>query len=283
MTTVGFLHPGQMGVTLAATAGAKADTLWAGDGRSAASTARAAEADVTDAGTVAELCRRAEIVVSICPPAASIEVADQVAACGFDGIYVDANAVSPATSIEVGRRFERYVDGGVIGPPALSPGTTRMYLAGPEAETVAELWDGSALDVRVLPQPAAVGSASALKMAYAGWTKGSAALLLAVNALARSAGVSDALAQEWDLSQPDLVARSQATARGVAPKGWRFEGEMHEIADTMAAAGLPEGFHRGAAELYHQLAGFKDHAWPGSPGPDDLDAVLAALVSPEQS
>jgi 3-hydroxyisobutyrate dehydrogenase-like beta-hydroxyacid dehydrogenase len=278
VSSVGFLHPGQMGVTLAANLADGVEKLWAGEGRSPATAARADEAGLTDANTLDELCRRADVVISICPPAAAVDLADQVAASGFDGLYVDANAVSPATSVEVAKRFGRFVDGGVIGPPALKPGTTRMYLAGAEAASLVELWSGSTLDVRELPE-ASAGAASALKMAYAGWTKGSAALLLAINALARSAGVSDALMDEWELSQPDLGARSAAMAKGVAPKGWRFEGEMHEIADTFASAGLPDNFHRGAAEVYRRLAGFKlDET--GTPATEaNLESVVAALLA----
>ena len=276
MTNIGFLHPGMMGVTLAANASGAAERLWASRGRSAATAARAAGAGLVDAGGVDELCRRCDIVVSICPPASAPDVAREVEAAGFTGRYVDANAISPATSSEIGARLgDRYIDGGVIGPPAERAGTTRLYLAGPGAAEVAELWAGSFLDVRPLAETAAGAGASALKMAYAGWTKGSGALLLAVNALARSAGVLDALRDEWDISQPGLQDRSSRTAAGTGPKAWRFEGEMAEIAATMAAAGLPDGFHRGAEKLYGALAGFKDH-----PGPT-LDEVLDVLITKE--
>ena len=215
-----------------------------------ATAARAATAGLTDAGDLVALCRRSDIVVSICPPAAALDVARQVAEAGFGGVYVDANAISPATAARVGAAFgERYVDGGVIGPPAERPGTTRLYLAGPQAAGLAPLWAGSALDVRWLAESAEGAPASTLKMAYAAWTKGSNALLLAVNALASRAGALDALRTEWELSQPGLRERSDRVAAGSGPKAWRFEGEMAEIAATMAAAGLPDGFHRGAEAL----------------------------------
>ena len=274
MITMGFLHPGQMGVTLAATVRTDPGvrTIWAGVGRSAATAERAGIAGITDVGEPAALCREADIIVSICPPAAAIDVADQVHGFGFGGIYVDANAVSPATSKAIGARFDRFVDGGVIGPPATTPGTTRMYLAGPDAAAVAAYWAGTALDVRAISYSAADGAASALKMAYAGWTKGSSALLLAVNALAESTGVADALRAEWDLSQPGLTERSQRLATTVSPKAWRFAGEMTEIADTMTEAGLPGGFHTGASDLYQRMAGFKDDPEPS------LDQVLDTIL-----
>lgn len=270
MTTIGFLHPGQMGVTLAANADAK--TLWAGNGRSQATADRAASAAMTDVGDVAALCRESEIIVSICPPDAALEVAQQVAEHGFDGIYIDANAVAPATSNAVGAKFDTYIDGGVIGPPATTPGTTRLYLAGPGAGKIAGIWDDSALDVRPLSESAEGARASALKMAYAGWTKGQSALLLAVTALARSADVTDALQAEWDISQPGLSERSSRVATAAGRKAWRFAGEMSEIAASMAEAGLPPGFHRGAEDLYRRMTEFKDVAEP------ELDDVLRAIL-----
>lgn len=273
MTTIGFLHPGNMGATIAASA--RADGLWVGTGRSADSLARATSAGLADCEDLNTLCDRADVVVSICPPAAAVEVADSVAATGFNGVYIDANAISPTTSLEIGNRFERYIDGGVIGPPAVQPGTTRMYLAGPGANEVARLWQESVLDVRALSESAEQAPASALKMAYAGWTKGQSALLLAINALARSAGVEHALRDEWALSQPGLAERSERVAAGVGPKAWRFAGEMAEIADTMAEAGLPSDFHAGAEDLYLRLAEFKDE-----PNPLLEDVVSTILANP---
>ena len=97
------------------------------------------------------------------------------------------------------------------------------------------------------------GAASAVKMAYAAWTKGSAALLLAVRELARTRGVEEALLAEWARSLRELEGRSAAAARSAAAKGWRWIGEMEEIADTFAASDLPDGFHRAAAEVYERL------------------------------
>ena len=95
--------------------------------------------------------------------------------------------------------------------------------------------------------PGDVGAASALKMAYAAWTKGSSALLIAVRALAIREGVDGALHAEWERSQPGLGARSESAVAGNARKAWRFVGEMEEIAATFAAAGLPAGFHEACA------------------------------------
>lgn len=256
-----------MGSTVAATC--SGERWWASEGRSAASRQRAEAAGLRDAGTVAELVERVDTIVSVCPPSSALDVARTVAAAGFTGVLVEANAVAPAQATDMAELFERFVDGGIVGPPATVAGTTRMYLSGPDATSVAERWAGSSLDVRVMQGP--VGAASALKMSYAAWTKGQAALLLAVNALANTYGVDDTLRAEWDISQPGLEQRSAATAHGVAAKAWRFEGEMHEIAATLEAVDLPGDFHRGAAEIYRRMADLRHADNP------TLDDVIDAL------
>ena len=116
--------------------------------------------------------------------------------------------------------------------------------------TVAGLFEGASLEARVLPgEP---GAASALKMAYAAWTKGSGALLLAIRELARAEGVEAELFAEWELSLPGLLERSQRAERSAETKGWRWVGEMEEIASTFRAKGLPGGFHEAAAEVYRE-------------------------------
>ena len=271
--TVGVLHPGAMGVTIAATcaAGGAADVLWCPAGRSPESIDRAGAAGLTAVDTLVELVERSDVIVSVCPPDAALDVADAVATLGFSGVFVDANAIAPETARSVGQRFDRFVDGGIIGPPAVRPGITRLYLSGDEAERVASLWNGSLLDVR--PIVGGPGAASALKIAYATWTKVSSAMLLAVRALARDEGVEAALLDEWAISQPGTAERSEATAQMTAFKAWRFDGEMAEIAATFAANGLPPGFGEAARDIFGRMAGFK--------GVDDatLDEVLDAVAS----
>jgi 3-hydroxyisobutyrate dehydrogenase-like beta-hydroxyacid dehydrogenase len=218
------------------------------------------------------LCAASDIVLSICPPHGAQALADAVIAAGFRGLFVDANAIAPATARRIAATVEgagaRFVDGGVVGPPAREPGKTRLYLSGTSAPGIAALFAGSAAEPVVIGDNA--GAASALKMAYAGWTKGRTALLLAIRAYARAEGVDDALMAEWARSLPGLQADSEAAAPRVSPKAWRWVGEMQEIASGFEAAGLPDGFHRAAAELFAALEGFKDAG-------GDLDAVLDAL------
>jgi 3-hydroxyisobutyrate dehydrogenase-like beta-hydroxyacid dehydrogenase len=251
VTVVGVLHPGEMGAAVAGALSGRGETvLWASAGRSPATAERAQAAGLEDAGDIGEVCRRCEILLSICPPHAALDVAR--AASGYTGIYVDANAIAPDTARAVAKLQSRFVDSGIVGPPPHEPRTTRLYLSGREAERVAELFAGTNVDARVISgEP---GAASALKAAYAGWTKGSAALLLTVRELARAEGVEDALLEEWRLSLPELEGRLPGTERSARRKGWRWIGEMEEIAHSMAAQDLPTGFHEAAAEVFRRTA-----------------------------
>ncbi len=258
---LGLLHPGEMGASIGAAARqAGARVGWASHRRSGESRRRAAQAGLEDLGSLEELAASSELIVSVCPPDAATALAESVAATGYRGIYVDANAVSTGTARELAAIIEdsgaRFVDGGIIGPPAHNAGTTRLYLSGGEAPTVARVFEGSALQATAMDTRP--GAASALKMCYAAWTKGSAALLTGIRALALAEGVEPALLEEWALSQQGLEARSTAAARNNAFKAWRFAGEMREIAATFEASELPGGFHRGAADIYERLSAFKD-------------------------
>jgi 3-hydroxyisobutyrate dehydrogenase-like beta-hydroxyacid dehydrogenase len=241
--------------------------FWVSDGRSAATLERATAAGLEDAGSLDELAARCDAIISLCPPHAAVDVARSVT--GFAGIYVDANAVSPATARSIAELHPRYVDGGIVGPPPHAPGTSRLYLSGEEAALVAGLFTGTALEPVVVSP--ITGAASAVKMAYAAWSKGTAALLLAIRALARAERIEETLLREWETSQPQLRARSEAAARSTAAKAWRWVGEMDEIADTFAAVGLPDGFHRAAAAVFRRAP----HG--GSHSTVSLDEILSAL------
>jgi len=277
MTMIGLLHPGEMGAAVGGCLTQRGlSVLWASQGRGPATAERAAAAGMRDVGTASDMARQADVILSVCPPHAAPEVARSAA--GFRGIYVDANAVSPETAREIARVVEAegasYVDGGIIGAPPRSAGDSRLYLSGPRAGEVGELFAGTALDARVMGSEA--GAASAVKMAYAAWTKGTAALILAIRALARAEGVEETLLAEWEQSQPTLAARSHTAARSAAGKGWRWVAEMEEIAATMAAVGLPPGFHQAAAAIYNRVP----HATAPLPANEvSLKTVIDALLA----
>lgn len=267
-----LLHPGAMGASIGAALASRGHLVsWVAEGRSAATANRASEAGLRVVDTLAAAVADAEVAISVCPPDAALTLAKSVQAAGFEGTYVDGNAVAPATARQVAAIFPAsYVDGGIIGPPAWREGATRFYLSGANAGDIAALFDGSLVDARAVGER--IDAASALKMCYAAFTKGSSALILAVRALAEQNGVTESLLQEWNISQPGLAARSAATATSTGPKAWRFEGEMREIAATFAAADLPDGFHQAAAEIYARMAGLKDAESP------DIEAALAAIL-----
>jgi hypothetical protein len=123
-------------------------------------------------------------------------------------------------------------------------------VSGPHANSVRALFAGTPLDARLVDGDPY--RASAVKMAYAAWTKGSGALLLAVRALAEAEGIAPVLLAEWALSQPTLADRATGAARSAESKGWRWVAEMEEIAATMAAADLPDGFHNAAADIFRR-------------------------------
>jgi 3-hydroxyisobutyrate dehydrogenase-like beta-hydroxyacid dehydrogenase len=274
--TVALLHPGNMGVTIgaaAATSGAR--VIWVSDQRSQATQERANRAHLVDVKNLIDAVRESEVILSVCPPDAALELARKVAEHKFKGVYVDANAISRATAEEIGEIMTKagasFVDGGIIGAPVKQAGTTRLYLSGNRAAEIAELFSASMLTARAIgPNP---GAASALKVVYAAWTKCTDGLVLAIRALAAIEGVDQALSEEWSISQPDLMRKSMRAAAVAAPKAWRYVGEMKEIAESFAAAGLTPDFHNAAADVWERLAPFKDRTDP----PPTLEGVIDAL------
>lgn len=276
---VGVLHPGEMGISIAATAlRSGREVVWASEGRSDATRDRAAQHGLTDVRTVERLASEATVIVSICPPHAAEQVAADVAAAGFEGLYVEANAISPQRALGIAATLRdagiAMVDGGVIGGPAWEAGRTCLYLSGARAEEVAGCFEAGPLATRVLGDEP--GAASALKMCYAAYTKGTTALLCAVLATAERLGVGEALSRQWAADGGGLEDEAPRRARTVTKKAWRFVGEMEEIAATFAAAGMPDGFHRAAAEVYRRLGEFK-----GAGSVPDLEPVMEALMQPD--
>ncbi|MGD9049313.1 MAG: NAD(P)-binding domain-containing protein, partial [Anaerolineae bacterium] len=172
---LGILHPGNMGISIAASAqNSGCEVYWASDGRSEQTRQRAEEFSLLDAHTLENLCRTCSVIVSVCPPHAAEEVAEQVLAQRYARLYVDANAISPQRARQIGQEMAdagvAFVDGGIIGGPAWEPGQTWLYLSGDRAQAIADCFAAGPLETTVIGQ--AIGKASALKMSYAAWTKG---------------------------------------------------------------------------------------------------------------
>ncbi len=254
---IAVLNPGSMGITIAAALKfAQNDVYWLNKSRSPATIDRVRTLDIHELGSLNQLGNM-DGIVSVCPPDAAEAVAKQVSASGFNGLYLDANAIAPDTATRVAQIIgTAYVDGGIIGPPARTPGTTRLYLSGANRVQVQSWFKGSVLEVVCMDD--SPNAASSVKMCYAAYTKGIGALILAIRALAKEKNVEEALLNEWNISQPDLPGRSEMIAKGSAAKAWRFSGEMREISQTFESGGLPGGFHQAAAEIYRRMSDLKD-------------------------
>ena len=257
MTVIGLISPGQMGASIGAAASHSATrVIWAGDGRSKASHTRASDAGLKNGGTIDSLVKDSDIILSVCPPHDAEDVARQVKQRAFPGLFVDCNAIAPEKSRQIAERFgyQNFVDGGIVGGPAWkSESGTRLYLSGDRSKEIAALFDNSPLETTIIPGE--IGAASAMKMVFAAYTKGTTALLAAILGVAEKEGVRNVLESQWGQTFTE-----QTYQRVVAnsAKAWRFEGEMQEIAATFENAGLPGGFHTAAAAVFERLAQFKD-------------------------
>jgi 3-hydroxyisobutyrate dehydrogenase-like beta-hydroxyacid dehydrogenase len=141
------LHPGRMRAGIASClVSAGQDVGWTPSGRSQESRERAGRAGLRDGGDLASLVTGSDLVLSICPPHAARQVAEDVAGAGFAGIYVDANAVAPSTARSIAAVVEAagasYVDGGIVGEPPSDHGP-RLFLSGASAPKVAPLFDAT--------------------------------------------------------------------------------------------------------------------------------------------
>jgi len=276
---IGILHPGEMGISIAASAQQNGHQVyWASKGRSTNTHARAAKFGLRDMHTVENLCAGCSILISLCPPHAAEAVAHHVLASAFTGLYLEANAISPQRAGQMGQAMTEagiaFVDGGIIGGPAWEPDRTWLYLSGPRAQDIAECFSAGPLMTRVLG--ATIGTASALKMCFAAYTKGTTALLCAILATAESLGVREALYRHWAQDDAGFAEQASQRVRRVTTKAWRFVGEMEEIASTFRGAGMPGDFHTAAASIYRRLARFKD-----APTTPVLEDVLGALLQTE--
>jgi len=234
-------------------------------GRSEETKARAKAAGMTDASD--DDIARADFILSILPPGDALALAERfvpaLTASNSKPVYVDCNAINPNTVERVAAAIAPtacpFADAGIIGPPPIPAqpggskvaGSPRFYASGPAAPRFAALRDYG-LDVRVLD--GALAAASALKMSYAGITKGTQAIGAAMMLAAMRAGSADALFAELSASQKDLFPWLKRSLAQMPPKAYRWVAEMQEIAgfvgDDPAAADLYEG----AAHFYERFA-----------------------------
>lgn len=261
--TVAVIAPGMMGSVVARRLtenGIEVRTSLAG--RSQATIARAKAAGMVDASDT-DLAR-ADIILSILPPGDALKLAQRLApalqAVAKKPIYVDCNALDPATVLKVAEVVQQtgapFVDGGIIGPPPEPDSkNTRIYLSGPGAEKVAVL-EQYGLSMPIQPGP--IGAASAMKMSYAGITKGFTALGAAMMLAATRAGTAEALKAEMAISQPALLGWLTRQMPRMHSKAYRWVAEMEEIAAFVGADPAGAQFYQAAARLYERIAADHD-------------------------
>jgi 3-hydroxyisobutyrate dehydrogenase-like beta-hydroxyacid dehydrogenase len=276
MSKIGILHPGEMGISIAASAtNSGHQVYWVSGDRSNKTRARAEKFNLVEIDSLFQFCQTCEVILSICPPHAAEQVAQSVSRAGFGGLYLDANAISPKRAARIGQMLESngipFIDGGIIGGPAWKARETRLYLSGEHANEIADCFSKGPLEPKIIGNQ--VGKASALKMCYAAYTKGTTALLSAILATAASLNVREELYQQWEMDEQGFSEQVNRRVARVTAKAWRFEGEMKEIASTFREAGLPDGFHQAAADIYRRMAGFKD-----SDDTPPLNDVLNSLL-----
>ncbi|MDQ1051958.1 NAD(P)-dependent oxidoreductase [Streptomyces sp. V4I2] len=260
---VGILHPGSMGAAMASALRPNAQrVLWCPEGRSRATIARAELYGLEPVPTLGDLVEQCHTIISLCPPAAAEDVARQVAAHGGfrGGLYVEANAISPATVDRICELLPdvwAIVDAAVVGSPPTGGKKPRLYLSGwpNPVRWVEELFAGT--DVSTHNVGSNAGQASALKLSYTSFQKTSRVLAALALAAAREHGVDQELIDIASkrggsyLAEPEYVAKTAARA-------WRWGPELEEAADMLAAAGLPPEMMRAAAATLARWDDVKD-------------------------
>jgi L-threonate 2-dehydrogenase len=278
---VAVIAPGAMGAAVGKRLADNGLTVLTSlDGRSEESRARAKAAGMTAAKD--EDIARADFILSILPPGDALSLAQRfvpaLTASNAKPVYVDCNAINPKTVDRVAAAITPtecpFVDAGIIGqPPKPGDAGPRIYASGAAAPRFAALREYG-LDIRVLDGE--ISAASALKMSYAGITKGTQAIGAAMMLAATRAGSADALMAELQLSQKEMLAWLKRQLTMMPPKAYRWVAEMQEIARFVADDPAARELYEGAAEFYERFA--EDFA----AGKKDA-AALAAFLSKASS
>jgi len=257
--TVAVIAPGAMGAAVGrrlAAHGLKVLTSLAG--RSKSTTARAAEAGMAAASD--EAIASADFILSILPPGDAPALAQRLApaltASNAKPVYVDCNAINPATVERVAAVIAptgcRFVDCGIIGPPPQGKDFSPRFYASGEAASRFAVFRQYGLDVRLLE--GSLSAASALKMSYAGITKGTQAIGAAMMLAATRAGSAGALFEELSFSQKEMLAQFQQQLPMMPAKAYRWIAEMEEIAGFVGNDPAARELYEGAAHFYKRIA-----------------------------
>ncbi len=260
LRTVGIMSPGDMGSAVGQVLAQHGLRVIAALGeRSARTRALAAESGIGDVGTLENLVREADAVLSILVPEAAIAAAQEVAtamkSAGATPLYADCNSIAVQSARTIGEIMAKvgapFAEASIIGAPPRVPNKTRIYVSGPQAQAFAQL-NQFGLTVRNLgPEE---GRAKAIKICYATVTKGTQALCTESFVSAKRLGVFDVLMTELETSQKALLAFAQNGLQQMPPKAHRWVGEMNELAATYQGIGLTPRMLAGAADLYRHVS-----------------------------
>jgi 3-hydroxyisobutyrate dehydrogenase-like beta-hydroxyacid dehydrogenase len=282
--TIGVIAMGEMGAATARRLRERGATVLTSlAGRSAASAVRAEKAGVIPVSTDDEFAARSNFILSIVPPGDAVALAQRLAPAikrsGKGSVYVDCNAVSPQTAEEIGGMLAgtgcTYVDAGIIGPPPGPNSRTIFYVSGPGATDFLRLSDYG-LSIRVMDGPS--GAASAMKLSYAGITKGCTAICSAMMLGATRGGTDAALWQELSESQPMLLNWMRGFVGRMPPKAYRWVAEMEEIARFQQDDAAAHDMYRAIGRFYQQIAEAFDERKPG-----DAIAQLEAFCAERET
>ncbi|MEM6621543.1 MAG: DUF1932 domain-containing protein [Pseudomonadota bacterium] len=256
---IAILMPGDMGHGVGQALIARGhDVITALEGRSAHTRGLADVAGIRDAGSIQNTVAEAGLILSIVPPDRAVGQARDLAAAmqatGTRPTYVDCNAISPMTTRDVQAALPDdtpFIDCGIIGLNPIKTPPTRFYVSGPDC-TAMEALNSDAIKVVQIGED--IGAASALKMVYAAGTKGVWTLQTALLLTAARQGVLEPLLSELDYSQSAQLQAMRGRVPFLPADAPRWVPEMQEIAATFADAGVTDGFHRGAADIFALLA-----------------------------
>ncbi|MFI1163291.1 DUF1932 domain-containing protein [Streptomyces sp. NPDC020801] len=259
--TVGLMHPGSMGAAFGAQLRKQnVRVLWCTDGRSRQSCARAENAGLEGVQNLAQLVAHADVLLSLCPPAAAVDVAQQVAACGFDGrLYIEANAITPRRVQDVAELLPgtKVIDGAVIGSPPVGGKQPTLYLSGDPDGCSQATALFAASDVKANVLGTEVGAASALKLSYSSYQKASRVLAALAYGVADASGVADELLKIAGkrggsyLTETDYIPKT-------ASRAWRWSPELDDAAALLREIGLPDDLMRAASRVLHQWSDARD-------------------------
>jgi 3-hydroxyisobutyrate dehydrogenase-like beta-hydroxyacid dehydrogenase len=228
------------------------------------------------------LVAQADFILSIVPPGEAVALAQRLSPAikkaARKTVYVDCNAVSPQTAEKIGDVLKEtgciYVDAGIIGPPPGPSSRTIFYASGPGAKELERL-AACGLSIRLMEGPN--GAASAMKLSYAGITKGCTAICAAMMLGATRGGTADCLLQELSESQPMLLNWMRNFVTRMPPKAYRWVAEMEEIATFQQDDVAARDMYLGIAQFYQQIAAALDAPQPG----DAIAQLQAFCAEPE--